>query len=84
MAPTTAALVIALLIALVGALAGTAGFAVLVVRRQNRRLVALAEHLTDAQDEGALGAVDADSLKREALSRPIVNWRSRRGNADNN
>ena len=29
-------------------------------------------------------AVDADSLKREAMSHPIVNWRSNRGNPSNN
>jgi diguanylate cyclase (GGDEF)-like protein len=56
---TTAALVICLLIALVGALAGTAGFAALVVRRQNARLAALAERLTAAQDEAAIVAIDA-------------------------
>lgn len=29
-------------------------------------------------------AVDADSLKRQALSHPIANWRGGRGNAANN
>ncbi len=44
----TAAYVLTLAIALVGALAGTAGFAALVVGRQNRRLAALAERLARA------------------------------------
>ena len=49
-------------IALVGALAGTAGYSALVVRRQNRRLAILAERLTSAADEGALVALDADRI----------------------
>jgi diguanylate cyclase (GGDEF)-like protein len=65
--PTTSVLVIALLVALAGALAGTAGFAVLVVRQQNRRLTALAEHLTEAQDEGSLVAIDARRIGDERL-----------------
>src|SRR4051794_32855420 len=64
---TTTALVLCMLIALGGALAGTAGFAALVVRRQNRRLAALAEHLTAAQDEGALVAMDAGRIRDERL-----------------
>ena len=64
---TTVFLVIGLLIALVGALAGTAGFAALVVRRQNRRVAALAERLTAAQDEGALVAIDAGRIRDERL-----------------
>jgi diguanylate cyclase (GGDEF)-like protein len=64
---TTAALVMCMLIALGGALAGTAGFAALVVRRQNQRLAALAEHLTAAQDEGALVALDAGRIRDERL-----------------
>jgi diguanylate cyclase (GGDEF)-like protein len=58
----TAALVLGTLVALIGALAGSAGFAALVVRRQNRRLAALAEHLTTAQDEAALVAIDAGRI----------------------
>ena len=64
---TTAALIVALLIALTGALAGTAGFSALVVRRQNRRLAALAEHLTEAQDEGSLVAIDARRIRDDRL-----------------
>ena len=60
-------LVLALVIALVGALAGTAGFAAFVVRRQNRRLAVLAEHLTNAADEGALVAIDADRIQDPRL-----------------
>jgi diguanylate cyclase (GGDEF)-like protein len=54
-------------IALVGALAGTAGFSALVVRRQNRRLAILAERLTSAADEGALVALEADRLQDPRL-----------------
>jgi diguanylate cyclase (GGDEF)-like protein len=63
----TAALVLTTLIALLGALVGTAGFSALVVRRQNARLAALAEHLTQAQDEGALIAVDANRIRDRRL-----------------
>src|SRR6478752_4845250 len=56
-----------MLIALVGALIGSAGFALLVVQRQNRRLAALAEHLTEAQDEGALIAIDAGRIRDDRL-----------------
>ncbi|HEY5434736.1 MAG TPA: diguanylate cyclase [Candidatus Limnocylindrales bacterium] len=60
-------LLLALAVALVGALAGTAGFAAFVVRRQNRRLAVLAEHLTNAADEGALVAIDADRIQDPRL-----------------
>jgi diguanylate cyclase (GGDEF)-like protein len=65
--PTTAALIICMLIALVGALIGSAGFALLVVQRQNRGLAALAEHLTEAQDEGELIAIDARRIRDDRL-----------------
>ena len=60
-------LLLAVAIALIGALAGTAGFAAFVVRRQNRRLAVLAERLTDAADEGALVALDADRIEDPRL-----------------
>jgi two-component system cell cycle response regulator len=63
----TSALALGTLIALAGALAGSAGFAVLISGRQNRRLAALAEHLTQAQDEAALVAVDADRIRDPRL-----------------
>ncbi len=63
----TAVLVVCLAITLIGALVGAAGFAALVVGRQNRRLAALAEHLTKAQDEGALVAVDALGIQDPRL-----------------
>jgi diguanylate cyclase (GGDEF)-like protein len=66
--PLTAALVVGVLVALAGALAGSAGFAAVVVRRQNARLAAIAERLTEAQDEGALAAVDADGIRDPRLS----------------
>jgi two-component system, cell cycle response regulator len=58
----TNAAVAALAVALIGALAGSAGFAMFVVRLQNRRLAALAERLTRAADEGELVAVDAGRI----------------------
>jgi diguanylate cyclase (GGDEF)-like protein len=60
-------LLLALAVALVGALAGTAGFAAFVVRRQNRRLAILAERLTNAADEGALVAIDANRIQDPRL-----------------
>jgi diguanylate cyclase (GGDEF)-like protein len=58
----TWAAVVLLVAALIGALAGSAGFAALVVRRQNRRLASLAERLTRAADEGELVALDAERI----------------------
>ena len=67
MDPIIVVLSLALVIALIGALAGSAGFAALVVRRQNRRVAALAEHLTQAQDEGSLIALDAHRIRDPRL-----------------
>ena len=55
----TSTLVAVAAVALIGALAGTAGFSALVVRRQHRRLADLAERLTSATDEAELVAIDA-------------------------
>ncbi len=55
----TAAAAVLLLAALIGALAGSAGFAAFIVRRQNGRIAALADRLTHAADEGELVALDA-------------------------
>lgn len=64
-------LAMAVVVALVGALVGSTGFAALVVRRQNRKLTVLAERLTQAVDEGALAAIDtgriADPRLRQAF-----------------
>jgi diguanylate cyclase (GGDEF)-like protein len=65
--PLIATIALGLAIALIGALAGTAGFSALVVRRQNRRVAALAEHLTQAQDEGELIALDANRIRDPRL-----------------
>jgi diguanylate cyclase (GGDEF)-like protein len=54
----TLALSTGLVVALLGALAGTAGFCALVVRRQHRRLAIMAERLTSACDEDELAAID--------------------------
>ena len=59
----TAALVVGMLVALMGALAGSAGFAALVMRRHNARLAALVERLALAQDEAALVGMDAERLR---------------------
>jgi diguanylate cyclase (GGDEF)-like protein len=61
------ALTLATLVALIGALVGTAGFSATVVRRQNRQLATLAEHLTAAQDELALSAFDAGRIRDRRL-----------------
>ena len=63
----TAALVLLTLMALLGALVGTAGFSALVVRRQNGRFAGLLEHLANAQDESALIAVDARRIRDRRL-----------------
>ena len=63
----TVLLALALAVALVGALAGSAGFAAFVVRRQNRRLAVLAERLRDAADEGSLVALDAERIEDRRL-----------------
>jgi diguanylate cyclase (GGDEF)-like protein len=64
-----AATVIGLAIALIGALAGSAGFAAIVVRRQNRRLSALAERLATANDDSGLVAADAHQIQDPRLRR---------------
>lgn len=51
---TTTVLVSALLVALVGALLGTAGFAAFVVRRQDRRMTALIERITAPPTPGCV------------------------------
>ncbi len=60
-----------LLAALAGALAGTAGFALLVAGRQNRRMARLLEHLASAQDEASLVGVDAGRLRDPRLRRSV-------------
>lgn len=67
MDPLISILALGTLVALIGALAGSAGFAALIAGRQNRRVAALAEHLTLAQDEAALVAVDATRIRDPRL-----------------
>ncbi len=62
----------ALVVALVGALAGSAGFSALIVRHQNHRLAALAERLTRAADEGELVALDAERIKDRRLRAAFI------------
>ena len=79
----TAAAVILLVATLIGALAGTAGFALFVVRRQNNRVVGMAERLARAGDDGALVALEAERIAdprlrasfRELADRVADTWR---------
>ncbi len=58
----TAAAIVLLMAALIGALAGSAGFALFIVRRQNHRVAAIAARLARAGDEGELLAVEANRI----------------------
>jgi diguanylate cyclase (GGDEF)-like protein len=57
----------ALAVALIGALVGTAGFAALVVRRQNRRVAHLAERLAVSGEQAALVASDVGGIEDPRL-----------------
>lgn len=78
-----AAGVTGMVVALLGALAGTLGFSALIVRRQQRRLAGLAERLTATGDDARLVAADArrihDPRLRHAFERladrVAINWR---------
>ena len=63
----TAVYALTLAIALIGALAGSAGFAAFVVRRQNRRLAALAEQLARAGSNGPEIAASARRIRDPRL-----------------
>jgi diguanylate cyclase (GGDEF)-like protein len=65
--PATASLALALAIALIGALAGSAGFAALVVRRQNGRLAGIAERLARAGENGPVVAREAGRIRDPRL-----------------
>jgi diguanylate cyclase (GGDEF)-like protein len=79
----TAAAAVLLAVALVGALAGTAGYALTIERRQNRRVAAMAERLARAADDGALVALDAERIAdlrlrsafRDLADRVADTWR---------
>jgi diguanylate cyclase (GGDEF)-like protein len=62
-------LALAVVIAFVGAVVGSAGFATLIVQRQHRKLGVLAERLTRAADEDALAAIDTDRIADPRLRR---------------
>jgi diguanylate cyclase (GGDEF)-like protein len=64
-----AACVTGMLVALLGALAGTLGFSALIVRGQQRRLARLAERLTAAGDDVRLVAADARRIDDPRLRR---------------
>jgi diguanylate cyclase (GGDEF)-like protein len=57
-----AAAIVLLAAILIGALAGSAGFALLIVRRQNRRVASMATRLTRAGGEGELLSIDAERI----------------------
>ena len=61
-----AAAAVLLVAALIGALAGSAGYALLVERHQNRRVAKLAERLARAADEGSLVAHRGRTDRRPA------------------
>ena len=69
-----------LAIAVLGALAGTAGFSALVVRRQNRRLARLAERMATGGDDAALVAADAKAIHDPRLRRAFERLADRVGN----
>ncbi|MEO5965440.1 MAG: diguanylate cyclase [Candidatus Limnocylindrales bacterium] len=77
----TAALLLVLAIALVGALAGSAGFAALVVRRQNRKLAALAERLAREGEDGDRIARDASRIRDPKLRGAFQELAARVGDA---
>jgi diguanylate cyclase (GGDEF)-like protein len=63
----TSVVALLVVIALIGALAGSAGFSLLIVRRQNHRLASMAERLVSAADEGELVALDASRIQDPRL-----------------
>ncbi len=69
----------ALLMALAGGLAATAGFSALVVRRQMRRISQLAERLTAAAGEADLVAADAKGIEDPRLRRAFEQLAERVG-----
>ncbi len=71
MSVSTVLALVLILAVLAGALAGAAGFALLVVRRQNRRTGRLLEHLASAQDEAALVGIDAGRIRDRRLRESV-------------
>ena len=67
MESVTGVLILALVVALIGALAGSAGFAIFVVRRQDSRVARLVERLRDAADDAALADIDANRVTNPRL-----------------
>jgi diguanylate cyclase (GGDEF)-like protein len=63
----TAAIVLTLAVALIGALAGSAGFALVVVHRQNRRVAGLAERLARSGADGPEIAAAASRIRDRRL-----------------
>lgn len=78
-----AAAIVLLSALLIGALAGTAGFALFFVRRQNRHVASIAARLARAGDEGELLAIDAGRIAdprlrkafRDLADRVADTWR---------
>ncbi len=79
----TSAAAVLLAAGLVGALVGSAGYTLLVERRQNGRLARLAARLARAQDEGAIVALEAERIQdprlraafRDLADRVADTWR---------
>jgi diguanylate cyclase (GGDEF)-like protein len=63
----TAAAAVLLVAALIGALVGSAGYTLLIERRQNHRIARMAERLVRAADEGALVALEAERINDARL-----------------
>lgn len=72
-----AAAAVLLVATLIGALAGSAGYALVVERHQNRRVAKLAERLARAADEGQLVAVEAERIADPRLRSAFSNLADR-------
>ena len=72
-----AAAAVLLVAALIGALAGSAGYSLVVERHQTRRVARLAERLARAADEGALVALEAERIADPRLRAAFANLADR-------
>ena len=72
-----AAAAVLLVATLIGALAGSAGYSLIVERHQTRRVARLAERLARAADEGALVALEAERIADPRLRAAFANLADR-------
>ena len=72
-----AAAAVLLVATLIGALAGSAGYSLIVERHQTRRVARLAERLAHAADEGALVALEAERIADPRLRAAFANLADR-------